>query len=50
MNLIYTPFFGFPLCVICMTMGLLFLCTIILAPLGLACFALGFEVLTLKRR
>ena len=48
MNFLYVPFIGFPLCVICMTIGLMFLLTIIGAPIGLAFMALGCQVLALK--
>lgn len=49
-NLVYTPFIGFPLCVICMTLGCIFCCTIVGLPVGFALFALGNKVLTLQPR
>jgi len=49
MNLIYTPLIGFPLCLFCVTFGLMLCCTIILIPLGLTLMALGFKLLTLQR-
>jgi uncharacterized membrane protein YccF (DUF307 family) len=47
-GLLYTLFIGIPLCIGCMTVGLLFCITIIGIPVGLTCFALGFKMLTLS--
>lgn len=48
-NVWYTPLIGFPLCVLCMIMGVFFCITIIGIPLGLACFTLGTKVITLNK-
>lgn len=50
MNLLYVPLIGLPACLLCMTVGVLLCCTIILIPAGLVCFAAGFKVLTLGPR
>lgn len=49
-NLAYTLLIGFPLCVMLCTIGLVFICTIVLAPVGLACIGLGMKALTLTPR
>jgi uncharacterized membrane protein YccF (DUF307 family) len=50
MGVLYTLFIGFPLCVLLMAVGLFLTLTIIGAPIGFACFALAFKVLTLPPR
>ena len=49
-NLLYTLFVGIPLCLVLMTVGLLFSLTVIGIPLGLTCFALGSKLVTLPPR
>lgn len=48
--LLYVMFVGFPLSVFFMAAGVLFCVTITGLPVGLACFALGFKVLSPARR
>lgn len=46
----YTLFIGIPICIGCCTFGLLLVCTVIGAPVGLTLIALGFKSLTLQPR
>lgn len=49
-EVLYTAFVGFPLCVMLCTLGLVLICTVLLAPVGIACLGLGMKVLTLTPR
>jgi uncharacterized membrane protein YccF (DUF307 family) len=44
-RLLYVLFIGIPLCLICMTIGVLFCLTSLGIPIGLTFFALGFKLL-----
>jgi hypothetical protein len=46
----YTLTIGIPLSILLMALGLFFCLTIVLAPVGFTCFALGSKVLTLSPR
>jgi hypothetical protein len=46
-GLLYTLLIGIPLSIMLMGLGLFLCLTIILAPVGFTCFALGSKVLTL---
>jgi len=50
MGVIYTLFIGIPYCLIMCTFGLLLVCTVIGAPVGLTMIALGFKGLTIQKR
>ena len=50
MGLLYTLFIGFPICVMCMVLGLLLCATIIGIPVGLSVLALGAKYVTLPKR
>jgi hypothetical protein len=43
----YTIFIGIPVSIGLMTLGIFFCVTLVLAPVGFTCFALGSKVLTL---
>jgi uncharacterized membrane protein YccF (DUF307 family) len=49
-GLLYTLFVGFPLCLMCMMIGLMLCLTVIGAPAGLAVMALGVKYVTLPNR
>lgn len=46
----YTLFIGIPLSLMLMALGIFLCLTIVLAPVGFTCFALGSKVLTLPPR
>jgi uncharacterized membrane protein YccF (DUF307 family) len=48
-SILYTLVIGFPLCCFLMAVGCALCLTVVGIPFGLACFALGFNVVTLKR-
>lgn len=49
-GLLYTLLIGAPFCVLMFTIGILLICTVVLAPVGMTCIALGVKCLTLSPR
>lgn len=50
MGLIYTLVIGIPACIVLCAAGLLLICTVIGAPVGLTLIALGFKSLAMQKR